>query len=172
MIPRYTTRRMEQLWSDGERFATWFDVEVAACRAWEAQGKIPAGTTKRIAAHKDTVDWTTFAGRVAEIEARTRHDVIAFLSALEEVVGEDSRFVHYGMTSSDVVDTSFARILTKGACLVQSQLLLLVKAMQEKAELHRNTLCLGRTHGQAAEVTTFGLKLLGFAAELARTTDA
>lgn len=168
MIPRYSTPEMDAIWSDGNRYRTWTRVEMAACRAWEAKGRIPAGTTARLEEGAKGIDWTRFAARALEIEETTRHDVIAYLSALEEQLGEESRHVHFGMTSSDVVDTSFAVLLVEAGEQLMRRLEELLETTRAQAERHQKTLCLGRTHGQAAEPTTFGLKLLGYVAELDR----
>jgi len=168
MIPRYTTPEMADLWSDAHRFETWTRVELAATRAREDLGRVPAGTTDELVRRAAGIDWAKFATRALEIEETTRHDVIAFLSALEEVLGDGSRYVHYGMTSSDVVDTSFACLLVESGEQLLKRLDAMLDAMREQAEKHRDTMCLGRTHGQAAEPTTFGLKLLGYVAELDR----
>jgi adenylosuccinate lyase len=168
MIPRYTTPEMATLWSDGQRFATWFAVELAACEAWEEKGQVPAGVSARLGKGGEGIDWEQLALRTAEIEQTTRHDVIAFLSALEEQLGEDSRHIHFGMTSSDVVDTAFAKLLTAATDQLLVRLDGVIDAFKARAEEHRHTLCLGRTHGQAAEPTTFGLKLLTYVAELSR----
>jgi adenylosuccinate lyase len=168
LIPRYTTDEMHALWSDAHRFETWTRVELAATRAWEKQGKVPAGTADELAQKAKTIDWATFAKRSLEIEETTRHDVIAYLSALEEQLGDKSRHVHYGMTSSDVVDSSFACLLVEAGEQLMTRSGALLDALRARAEEHKQTLCLGRTHGQAAEPTTFGLKLLGYVAELDR----
>lgn len=168
MIPRYTTAEMAQIWSDAHRYETWTQVELAACEAWEKKGKLPPGTTAELQAKAALIDWAKLAERAQEIEETTRHDVIAYLSALEEELGPLSRHVHYGMTSSDVVDTAFACLLVEAG----EQLLLrtteLLNVVRRRAGEHRHSVCLGRTHGQAAEPTTFGLKLLTYVAELDR----
>jgi len=168
MIPRYTNAELAAIWSDGARFSTWFEVELAVTAAWEHEGKVPPGVAARLAERGRAIDWNAFAARVDAIEAVTRHDVIAFLTALEEQLGEETRHVHYGMTSSDVVDTAFALHLVRAGRAVVARGLALVDALARRAEEERATLCVGRTHGQAAEPTTFGLKLLSLHAEIAR----
>ena len=168
MIPRYTTAEMAEIWSDAHRYKTWTRVELAACEAWEQKGKIPAGTTAELREKASTIDWEQLAARAQEIEETTRHDVIAYLSALEEKLGPLSRHVHYGMTSSDVVDTAFACLLVEAGEQLLARTTELLDIVRRRASEHRNTACLGRTHGQAAEPTTFGLKLLTFVAELDR----
>lgn len=168
MIPRYTTSEMAEIWSDANRFKVWFDVEIAACEAWEKAGRLPDGVSQRLKDRAKAIDWAQLAVRVTEIEEVTRHDVIAFLSALEEVLGEESRHIHFGMTSSDVVDSSFAALLVQAGRQLECRLAGVFEKMREQANAHRHTICLGRTHGQAAEPTTWGLKLLTYVSELNR----
>ncbi len=168
MIPRYQPADFAALWSDEEKLRTWFLVELAAVRAWEGRGRFAAGTADTIEKKAAAIDWTAFAARAVEIEETTRHDVIAFLSALEEQIGDASKAVHFGMTSSDVVDTAFAHILARAGDLLVERTKTLREAFARRADEHRHTPCLGRTHGQAAEPTTFGLKLLTYVAELDR----
>jgi adenylosuccinate lyase len=168
MIPRYATPEMTALWSEQSRARAWLKVEIACVAAWETRGVIPAGTALRLEQAAATVDLGHLATRATEIEATTQHDVIAFLSACEELLGEDARFLHYGMTSSDVVDSAFALLLVEAAALLDLGIHQLRDALARRAVEHKRTPCLGRTHGQAAEPTTFGLKLLSFVAELDR----
>jgi adenylosuccinate lyase len=168
MIPRYSTPEMTKLWSDGARAHAWLRVEIACVAAWEERGVIARGTADRLTAAAAVVDVAALSARALEIEATTQHDVIAFLSACEELLGPDARFLHYGMTSSDVVDTAFALSLVDAADVIDAALVELRTALATRAQEHKRTACLGRTHGQAAEPTTFGLKLLGFVAELNR----
>ncbi|MDP2341632.1 MAG: adenylosuccinate lyase [Deltaproteobacteria bacterium] len=168
MIPRYSTPEMTALWSDASRARAWLKVEIACVGAWEARSIVPEGTAARLTAAADVVDLAALSARALEIEQTTQHDVIAFLSACEELLGPDARFLHYGMTSSDVVDTAFALLLTEAAGLLEQGVLGLRESLVARALEHKRTPCLGRTHGQAAEPTTFGLKLLGFVAELDR----
>jgi adenylosuccinate lyase len=168
MIPRYSTPEMTALWSDASRARAWLKVEIACVAAWEARAIVPSGTAERLQQQADVVDLSLLSARALEIEQTTQHDVIAFLSACEELLGPDARFLHYGMTSSDVVDSAFALLLVEAAGLLESGVLALRDALVARAIEHKRTPCLGRTHGQAAEPTTFGLKLLGFVAELDR----
>jgi adenylosuccinate lyase len=168
MIPRYATTEMLALWSDDSRARAWLKVEIACVAAWETRGLIPVGTADVLTARAATVDLVALSKRALEIEATTQHDVIAFLSACEEFLGEEARFLHYGMTSSDVVDSAFALLLVESGKLIDEALLGLRNALAKRAVELKHTPCLGRTHGQAAEPTTFGLKLLGFVAELDR----
>lgn len=169
MIDRYTTEDMRRLWSEAERYRTWLEVELAATGAWESEGEVPAGTTARLraAAAADPLD-DAFAGRVAAIEAETRHDIVAFTRALTERLGDGARFIHYGLTSTDVVDTAQNLVLRRALTTVLAE----VRAVRERllalAQRHRHTPCVGRTHGIHAEPMTFGLKFLNFAAAFGR----
>jgi adenylosuccinate lyase len=168
MIPRYTAPELSALWSDAHRMKTWLRVEIASAAAWEARGLVPAGAAARLEATAAKVDFAGLAVRAAEIEKTTQHDVIAFLAACEEVLGDDARHLHFGMTSSDVVDTAFALLLLEAGGHIRAALVALLEALAARALEHKRTACLGRTHGQAAEPTTFGLKLLSLYAELDR----
>ena len=157
MIDRYSRPEMARIFSEQYRYDLWLRVELAMCEAREAQGSLAPGTAAEIRA-KARVNPV----RVAEIEAVTRHDVIAFLTAVAESVGPTARHLHWGMTSSDLLDTAFSLQLREAG-----QLLLLggqaaLKALGERATEHRRTVLVGRTHGMHAEPTTLGLKLLGF----------
>lgn len=168
MIPRYSTPELVALWSDAHRMKTWLRVEIASAAAWEVRGVVPAGAAARLEAAAARVDFARLAERAQEIEKTTQHDVIAFLSACEEVLGDDARHLHFGMTSSDVVDTAFALMLRDAGQEVRAALTALLDTLEARAIEHKMTPCLGRTHGQAAEPTTFGLKLVSFHAELQR----
>ncbi len=171
MIPRYTAPELAAIWTDAHRFETWLRVEIASAAAWERRGVVPAGTAARLTERAKSVDFNALASRAAEIEKTTQHDVIAFLSATEEVLGDDARHLHFGMTSSDVVDSAFALLLLEAAAKIDEAIGALLDALKARAIEHRMTPCLGRTHGQAAEPTTFGLKLLSIYAEVARGRD-
>ncbi|TAK31422.1 MAG: adenylosuccinate lyase [Myxococcaceae bacterium] len=164
MIPRYTPAEFSVLWSPERRFQTWLEVELAACASMETEGLVPAGTAEKIRALGLSLD----AARIEEIERTTRHDVIAFLTHVEELAGEPARWLHRGMTSSDVLDTSFAMLLRDAATMCLDRLEALLAAMREKAEAHRGTAMIGRSHGIHAEPITFGLALSGHLAELTR----
>jgi len=166
MIPRYTRPEMGAVWSDEAKYAGWLAVELAVCDAYARRGTIPAEAVARIRA-KARVD----PQRVAEIEARVRHDVIAFLTDLEAVIGEDSRFVHIGLTSSDVVDTALALQLVEAADRLLAGLDRLRETLGRLALRHRDTMMVGRTHGVHAEPTTFGLKVAGWWAEAGRNRE-
>jgi adenylosuccinate lyase len=168
MIPRYSTTDMSALWTDRARFERWLRVEIACVEAWEERGVVPAGVAQRLWQMLPTLDFDKLASRSLEIEQTTQHDVIAFLSACEELMGADAKYLHFGMTSSDVVDSAFALTLMDAGRLLLTALHELRGSLVARAQQHKHTPCLGRTHGQAAEPTTFGLKLLGFVAELQR----
>ena len=157
MISRYTRPAMGRVFSEAHRYELWLDVELAMCQAREAAGAVPAGTAEHIRATA-----SVSARRVAEIEATTRHDVIAFLTAVAESVGPESRFLHWGMTSSDLLDTALSLQLREAGGLLLAGCDALLEALAGRAREHRRTPTVGRTHGMHAEPTTFGLKLLGF----------
>jgi adenylosuccinate lyase len=166
MIRRYTRPEMGAVWSDEAKYARWLAVELAVCDAYARRGVIPAEAAARIRS-RARVD----ARRIEEIEARVRHDVIAFLTSLEEAIGEDSRFVHVGLTSSDVVDTALALQLVEAADRLLGGLDRLREALRGLALRHRDTVTVGRTHGVHAEPTTFGLKVAGWYAEAGRNRE-
>ncbi|MDD4147212.1 MAG: adenylosuccinate lyase [Candidatus Cloacimonetes bacterium] len=153
MIARYTLPEMERIWTLENRYRCWLEVELAAAAAMHEMGKIPT------ADYNDICDKADFdVERIAEIEESTRHDVIAFLTNVAEYVGPASRWIHYGMTSSDVLDTATALQLKQAGELILSQLHRLAENLKLKAREHRHTLCMGRSHGIHAEPTSFGLK--------------
>jgi len=153
MIPRYSTPEMTELWSDESRFKTWYEVEIAACQAMEAAGQVPKGTSKAVEKAVTRID----ADRIAEIEEETKHDVIAFLTHIQEQAGEPGRYLHLGMTSSDVLDTAFALRLKRAGRLILRQLDKLRSAIHRQAVKHRRTMTVGRTHGVHAQPVTLGL---------------
>jgi adenylosuccinate lyase len=169
MIPRYTRPELVELWSDRHRFETWLRVELAACTAMEARGTVPAGTTAAIAAK---ASGKLDPARILEHEERTRHDVIAFLSHVEELAGEPARWLHLGMTSSDVLDAALAITLVEAADQILTGVDLLRAACRRRAEEHRATVAIGRSHGIHAEPITAGLVFAGFYAELGRARAA
>jgi adenylosuccinate lyase len=163
VIPRYTRPEMGAIWSDDARFARWLRVELAVCEAWARRGVIPAEVLARIR-ERARVD----VARIAEIETRVHHDVIAFLTDLESAIGADSRFVHLGLTSSDVVDTALALALVEAMDRLIAGMDRLRASLRRLALRHRDTLTVGRTHGIHAEPTTFGLKAAGWYTEAGR----
>ncbi len=163
MIERYSNEEMARIWSDQSRYETWLAVELAACEAMEEEGRVPSGTAASVR-QQAKVD----ARRIEEIERETRHDVIAFLTAVEESAGPPARWLHYGMTSSDVLDTAFALQLQRAMERVLVDLDGLVDALAERAREHRDTPVIGRSHGIHAEPTSLGLVFASFYAEMAR----
>jgi adenylosuccinate lyase len=169
MIPRYTRPELTALWSDSHRYETWLRVELAACRAMEAAGIVPAGTAATVGAK---ASGKLDPARILEHEERTRHDVIAFLTHVEELAGEPARWLHLGMTSSDVLDAALAVTLVQAADQILAGIDLLRAACRRRAEEHRATVAIGRSHGIHAEPITAGLVFAGFYAELGRARGA
>lgn len=169
MIDRYSTPEMKSLWSEAERYRTWLRVELAALEAFESLGDVPVGTAEAIrTALAGNPLAEDFAERVAAIEEQTRHDIVAFTRALGERVGEPARFVHYGLTSTDVVDTAQNALLTRAIDFVAEDLAAVSARLKELAAQYKHTVTIGRTHGIHAEPTTFGLKLLNLHAAFER----
>ncbi len=166
MIPRYSRPEMAALWEPEAKFRIWLEIEAHACDAQAALGVIPEAAARAVRERGGFE-----AGRIAEIERETRHDVIAFLTNLAEHVGPEARFVHRGMTSSDVLDTCLAVQLSRAADLLIEDVERVMAALERRAREHRRTPCVGRSHGIHAEPTTFGLKLAGHYAEFARGRD-
>ncbi len=167
MIPRYTREQMGQLWSDAHRFGLWFEIELTACEVMAEHGLVPAA----VAAGLRRRGWTMGpedVAAIAAIEAETRHDVIAFLTHLERRLGPEARYLHLGMTSSDVLDTALALQLRDACDHLLAGLDDLRRAVAGQAEAHRRTIMVGRTHGIHAEPMTFGLVLALWWAELGR----
>jgi adenylosuccinate lyase len=166
MIPRYSRPEMARLWSDENRFATWLEVEIAATEVLVRRGTVPQEALAAIKA-KARFD----VARIEEIEKEVQHDVIAFVSCVAESVGPEGRWLHYGLTSSDVVDTALA-ILMRDACdLLRADVVDLMQAVRERAFRHRHAPMIGRTHGVHAEPMTFGLKMALWHAELQRQRE-
>ena len=163
MIDRYTRPEMGRIWTLENRYRAWLAVEVAVCEAWAEMGRIPAEAVEVIR-QKAEID----VDRILEIEQTTRHDVIAFLTSLEEKIGPEARYIHLGCTSSDIVDTANGYLFAQAGQLLVQDLETLLDALRRLAEKHKGVLCMGRTHGIHAEPTSFGLKMLGFHAEFQR----
>ena len=163
MISRYTRPQMGRIWETENRFAKWLDVEIAACEAMAELGLIPKKALKTIK-KKARFD----VDRILEIEEKTKHDVIAFLTNVAEYVGPDSRFIHMGLTSSDILDTSFAMLMKEAMALIIEDAKGFMAALKERAFEHKNTVMIGRSHGIHAEPITFGLKLAVWYAEMNR----
>ncbi len=163
MIPRYARPEMAKIWEPENKFRIWFEIEAHACDAQAKLGVIPASAAKTV---WEKGKWDI--ARIDEIEAETKHDVIAFLTNLAEHVGPDARFVHQGMTSSDVLDTCLSVQLTQAADILLKDIDDLLAALKRRAEEHKMTVAMGRSHGIHAEPVTIGLKFASFYAEFAR----
>ena len=163
MIPRYSRPDMVAIWAPENRFRIWFEIEAHACDAQAELGIIPKEAAKAV---WERAGWEI--DRIDEIERETKHDVIAFLTNLAEHVGDEARFVHQGMTSSDVLDTCLAVQLKQAADILLADLDLLLAALKRRAFEHKHTVTIGRSHGIHAEPTTFGVKLAGYYAEFIR----
>ncbi len=157
MIPRYTRPEMAAIWEPATKFRIWFDIEASACEAMADLGVIPKEAAETIRTRGDAAEFDV--AKIDAIEAEVKHDVIAFLTHLAEHVGEDARFVHQGMTSSDVLDTCFNVQLVRATDILLADMDRLLSALKDRAFEHKDTLCIGRSHGIHAEPTTFGLKL-------------
>ncbi len=153
MIARYTRKEMGKIWSDENKFRKWLEVEIAVCEAWAELGKIPVDALREI---KESADFDL--KKIDEIEATVKHDVIAFLTAVAEKVGPVSRYIHIGLTSSDVVDTALALQIREAGELIMEDLKKLKELFKEKAFQYKDTICMGRSHGVHAEPTSFGLR--------------
>ncbi|GBQ07787.1 adenylosuccinate lyase [Saccharibacter floricola] len=171
MVPRYSRPRMTAIWSPVNRYRIWFEIEALACEAMARRGDIPKEAAEIIRTKGDAA-LAAFSdadlARIDEIEAETRHDVIAFLTWLAEKVGPESRFVHLGMTSSDVLDSCLAVQLTQAADILLEDMDTVLAALKKRAYEHKQTVTIGRSHAIHAEPTSFGLKLAGHYAEFAR----
>jgi adenylosuccinate lyase len=167
VIARYARPEMRRIWSEEGKLARWFDVELAALDAWAHLGVVPAADVSAIRAGAAVPT----AERVAEIEQTTDHDLAAFVDAVAEQVGPEGRWFHYGLTSSDVVDTALALQIRDAGGLILQGLDAALTSVVRLAEEHRHTMCIGRSHGIHAEPTTFGWKLAGWGFELDRARD-
>ncbi|MBP7230495.1 MAG: adenylosuccinate lyase [Syntrophaceae bacterium] len=163
MIPRYSREKMAAIWSQENKYQKWLDVEVAACEAMVKLGKVPPEALDHIRS-RASID----VARIDEIEKTTKHDVIAFVSSLTEKIGEDGRFIHMGLTSSDVLDTALAAQLKEAAGVLLDDLDQLLDVLKKKAFDHKNTLMIGRSHGIHAEPITFGMKMALWHQEMGR----
>ena len=164
MIPRYTPDEFARLWSADRRYGAWLAVELAACDAMEEAGIVPVGTAKALRAKALVL----VPERIEAIERTVKHDVIAFLTHVEELAGPDARWLHRGMTSSDVLDTALAMLLVEASDLLLARADALLAALARRAREHAKTPMIGRSHGIFAEPVTFGLALAGHHAEIAR----
>jgi len=163
MIHRYTRKRLQEIWSEENRYQKWLDVEIAVCEAWAKLGRIPKKSLETI---RKKARFTVH--RIEEIEAITRHDVISFVSCVGEYVGEDARFIHMGLTSSDVLDTAYALLLRESSLVILDDIKALMTSLRKRAYEFRDTPAIGRSHGIHAEPITFGLKFALWYAEMER----
>ncbi|MBM7838973.1 adenylosuccinate lyase [Alkalihalobacillus xiaoxiensis] len=154
MIERYTRPEMGAIWTDENRYKAWLEVEIVACEAWAELGDIPKEDVAKI---RENASFDV--ARILEIEEETRHDVVAFTRAVSETLGEERKWVHYGLTSTDVVDTALSYILKQANDILHNDLTRFLDIIKAKAQEHKYTIMMGRTHGVHAEPTTFGLKL-------------
>ena len=166
MLERYTRPEMGKIWSDENKYAAWLKVEIAATNAWCEAGEVPKEDAEKIAKNASFT-----AERVAELEQVTHHDVVAFTRTVSESLGPEKKWVHFGLTSTDVVDTAQGYILKQADEIIRQDLHELKKTIAEKARKYKNTVEMGRTHGVQAEPTTFGLKLARWYAEINRDIE-
>ena len=166
MVPRYSRKEMVDIWNDDSKYSIWLDIEVYALEGMEIVGTVPKGTAK-IVREKASFE----SKRIDEIESEIKHDVLAFLTNISESVGPEARFIHQGMTSSDVLDTCLNIQLKKAGELIIKDLDNLLISIKSQALKHKRTICVGRSHGIHAEPTTFGLKMLQAYAEFSRNRD-
>jgi adenylosuccinate lyase len=166
MIARYTRPEMGAIWTDENRYNAWLEVEILACEAWAEIGDIPKEDVAKIRR-----DASFSVDRILEIEEETRHDVVAFTRAVSETLGEERKWVHYGLTSTDVVDTALSYLLKQANEILRKDLTNFIEILANKAKEHKMTVMMGRTHGVHAEPTTFGLKLALWHEEMKRNLE-
>lgn len=166
MIERYSRPEMRAIWTEENKFRAWLEVELCACEAWADLGVIPKEDTVKLRQNA-----TFNMDRIYEIEQETRHDVIAFTRAVSESLGEERKWVHYGLTSTDVVDTAMGYLLKQANDILEQDILRFIGILKEKALAYKHTPMMGRTHGVHAEPTTFGLKMALWHEEMIRNLD-
>ncbi|OEH53375.1 adenylosuccinate lyase [Oceanobacillus sp. E9] len=166
MIERYTREEMGNIWTEENKFKAWLEVEILACEAWSELGVIPKEDVKKL---RENASFDM--NRIYEIEEETRHDVVAFTRAVSETLGEERKWVHYGLTSTDVVDTALSYILKQANDILRKDLKQFVEILKDKAIEHKHTVMMGRTHGVHAEPTTFGLKMALWYEEMKRNVE-
>ncbi|MEF2290679.1 MULTISPECIES: adenylosuccinate lyase [Virgibacillus] len=166
MIERYTREEMGAIWTEENKFKAWLEVELLACEAWSELGVIPKQDVQQLRA-KASFDMD----RIYDIEQETRHDVVAFTRAVSETLGTEKKWVHYGLTSTDVVDTALSYLVKQANTIIRQDLHAFIEILQQKAIEHKHTVMMGRTHGVHAEPTTFGLKLALWYEEMKRNLD-
>ena len=163
MIDRYSRKEIKNIWDDKNKYKIWLDIEIAAAESMERLNIIPKGVSKKVKKKaKINVE------RISKIESQVHHDVIAFLTSITEKVGSEGKFLHKGMTSSDVLDTCFNIQLVQASKILLNDVDEILKVLKSKSLKYKNTVCIGRSHGIHAEPTTFGLKLIGFYEEFKR----
>jgi adenylosuccinate lyase len=166
MIERYTRPEMGAIWTEENKFKAWLEVEILACEAWAEIGDIPKEDVKKLRENASfDID------RINEIELETRHDVVAFTRAVSETLGEERKWVHYGLTSTDVVDTALSYLLKQANDILRKDIENFIEILRNKAIEHKHTVMMGRTHGVHAEPTTFGLKMALWYEEMKRNLD-
>ncbi|MDU0423051.1 adenylosuccinate lyase [Staphylococcus haemolyticus] len=163
MIDRYSREEMANIWTDQNRYEAWLEVEILACEAWSELGHIPKEDVKKIRQNAK-VD----VKRAQEIEQETRHDVVAFTRQVSETLGDERKWVHYGLTSTDVVDTALSYVIKQANEIMEKDIERFIKVLEEKAKNYKYTLMMGRTHGVHAEPTTFGVKMALWYTEMKR----
>lgn len=166
MIERYSREEMSNIWTDQNRYEAWLEVEILACEAWSKLGDIPAEDVKKIRQNAK-VD----VNRAKEIEEETRHDVVAFTRQVSETLGEERKWVHYGLTSTDVVDTALSYVIKQANDIIEKDLERFIEVLAQKAKDYKYTLMMGRTHGVHAEPTTFGVKIALWYTEMKRNLE-
>ncbi len=166
MITRYTRPEMAKIWSEQNGYNSWLEVEILAVEAWAILGEIPTEDVRKIRSNA-----TYNIDRMVEIEKETRHDVVAFTRSVSESLGEERKWVHYGLTSTDVVDTAYGYQMKQANDIIRKDLQNVLEIIGNKAKEHKNTVCMGRTHGVHAEPTTFGLKLANWYSEIKRNIE-
>lgn len=166
MIERYSRPVMAAIWTEENKFNSWLEVELCACEAWADLGVIPTEDAQKL---RDKASFNI--NRINEIELETRHDVIAFTRAVSETVGDERKWVHYGLTSTDVVDTALGYVLKQANTIIEQDIIQFIDILKAKATQHKYTVMMGRTHGVHAEPTTFGLKLALWLEEMKRNLE-
>lgn len=166
MIERYTRPEMGAIWTEENKYNAWLEVEILACEAWAEIGDIPK---EDVVALRKNASFNV--DRILEIEQETRHDVVAFTRAVSETLGEERKWVHYGLTSTDVVDTALSYLIKQANVIIRKDILNFIEILENKAKEHKYTVMMGRTHGVHAEPTTFGLKLALWTEEMKRNLE-
>ncbi|WHX25061.1 adenylosuccinate lyase [Virgibacillus halodenitrificans] len=166
MISRYTREEMGSIWTEENKFKAWLEVEILACEAWSELGVIPKKDVEKLRANA-----SFDINRIYEIEQETRHDVVAFTRAVSETLGEERKWVHYGLTSTDVVDTALSYVIKQANEIIRKDVTAFIEILKNKAIEHKRTVMMGRTHGVHAEPTTFGLKLALWYEEMKRNLE-